>query len=230
MIIKGGTILKDNIIGKGSGSVHGGPWRPSPNKPEDERFLGKPGEVKGTLMPNGEKYSTKIGPDGRAIIERHPSDHNRPWSHSEPHDHPINWDPDRGNPLPGPPINYFNGDVPEFKSYGVKAVSNPIVLPPDHNCHFESISDFKWCVDCGGEVEFLWNGKAYSITHPNGVIDIGEGYYIKDGMAYNAASHQPCADSQGRQYSTADEALEYVIDGDRLHDIVKKIDVVVRTV
>ena len=28
---------------------------------------------------------------------------------------------------------------------------------------FKTISEFKWCVDCGGEVEFQWKGKSYSI-------------------------------------------------------------------
>ena len=29
---------------------------------------------------------------------------------------------------------------------------------------FETISDFKWCVDYGGEVEFEWKGTLYTIT------------------------------------------------------------------
>lgn len=24
---------------------------------------------------------------------------------------------------------------------------------------FKTISDFKWCVNCGGEIEFEWKGK-----------------------------------------------------------------------
>jgi len=41
-------------------------------------------------MPNGEKFETKIGDDGRAIKERHYSDHQKPWAHTNPHDHDIN--------------------------------------------------------------------------------------------------------------------------------------------
>ena len=40
---------------------------------------------------------------------------------------------------------------------------------PEEN-KFETISDFKWCMKRGGEVEFEWNNKDYSITHPDGLI------------------------------------------------------------
>ena len=59
---------------KGGGSAYGGKWKPS--KPEDERFLGKPGEIK----HEGEK-ETHIGDDGKADRERHNTDHNRPDKH-----------------------------------------------------------------------------------------------------------------------------------------------------
>ena len=35
---------------KGGGSAYGGKWRPNPNKPQDQRFLGKPGEIKTTSV------------------------------------------------------------------------------------------------------------------------------------------------------------------------------------
>lgn len=31
---------------------------------------------------------------------------------------------------------------------------------PEQN-RFTSISDFKWCMKCGGEVQFIWNGTTY---------------------------------------------------------------------
>lgn len=99
---------------KGSGSAYGGKWKPK--KTEDERFLGKPGEIKKTFDKNGERRLTKIGDDGRATKERYFSFHNRPDKHTNPHDHMINWDPNRGNPLPQKPINYPDV-VPEFKYY-----------------------------------------------------------------------------------------------------------------
>ncbi|MDE6470642.1 MAG: hypothetical protein K2L19_06440 [Eubacterium sp.] len=36
---------------KGNGSIHGGQWRPHPDKPWEERFFGKPGEIKRTFIP-----------------------------------------------------------------------------------------------------------------------------------------------------------------------------------
>ena len=91
---------------KGGGSAFRGQWRPDPNKPADQRYVGTPGEVKTTVMPNGDVFQTKIGPNGRAIIERHNSVHNRPDKHTNPHDHEILWDTPDGHPQPQPPINY----------------------------------------------------------------------------------------------------------------------------
>ena len=39
---------------------------------------------------------------------------------------------------------------------------------------FKTISDFKWCVNDGGEVEFIWNSITYTITHLEGKINISE--------------------------------------------------------
>lgn len=214
---------------KGSGSAYGGKWKPK--KTEDERFLGKPGEIKETFDKNGERRLTKIGDDGRATKERHFSFHNRPDKHTNPHDHMINWDPNRGNPLPQRPINYPDV-VPEFKYYRevntqMKVNKNIVKNEEDQ---FKTISEFKWCVDCGGEVEFQWKGKSYSITHPDGRINIGEGYYIKDGKNYNVLSNEPCIDKEGMWGDTADDILEYIVGGDRLRDVITQVEVVVRTI
>ena len=37
------------------GSAYGGKWRPSPNKPMNQRFLGQPGEIKVTYNNKEEK-------------------------------------------------------------------------------------------------------------------------------------------------------------------------------
>lgn len=105
-----------------------------------------------------------------------------------------------------------------------------IIVNSNINQNFESISDFIWCMKAHGEVEFEYQGKAYSITHANGFIDIGEGYYIRDGIAYNVKSNDKCIDMVGKQYKTADEALEYTIDGIRLREIITEVKVIVRTV
>ena len=77
------------MIGKGGGSAYGGKWRPNPNKPQDQRYLGNPGEIKRTIMNNGDVYKTKMGPEGRAEMERHETNHNRGDKHTNPHDHRI---------------------------------------------------------------------------------------------------------------------------------------------
>lgn len=231
---KGGRIIHkimvqpDDIL-KGTGSAYGGKWKPK--KPDDERYLGKPGEIKETFDQNGERRLTKIGDDCRATKERHFSFHNRPDKHTNPHDHIINWDTNRGNPLPQRPINYPDG-VPEFKYYReantqMKVNKNIVKNEEDR---FKTISEFKWCVDCGGEVEFKWKGKLYSITHPEGRINIGEGCYEKDGKYYNMNSHAEYSQNDDMWGDTADEILEYIVSGDKLRDVITQVDVIVRTI
>lgn len=84
---------------------------------------------------------------------------------------------------------------------------------PEEN-RFETISEFKWCVECGGEIEFEWKGTLYTITHPEGMINISE--------AWKPETEKWCA--------TADEALEYRIDGVRLRDIITQVEVKARTI
>ena len=74
----------------------------------NDKLKGKPGEIK----RNG-KQETKIGQDGRAIKERHNTDHGNPKVHTNPHDHDITWD-EEGNPVYSDPINYPD-DAPPFE-------------------------------------------------------------------------------------------------------------------
>ena len=106
-------IMEPYRIGKGGGSAYGGAWKPS--KPEDYRLLGKPGEIKVTYKADGTRIETKIGEDGRAVAERHYTDHKQPWAHSNPHDHQIRWDAPRyGIPnFVKPHTNYWYIDYPE---------------------------------------------------------------------------------------------------------------------
>lgn len=84
---------------------------------------------------------------------------------------------------------------------------------PEEN-RFGTISEFKGCVDCGGEVEFEWKGTLYTITHPEGMINISE--------AWKPETEKWCA--------TADEALEYMIGGVRLRNIITQVEVKARTI
>lgn len=202
------------MVGKGGGSAHGGKWRPHPNKPEDQRYLGEPGEIK-TTYKGGYRVDTKIGNDGRAEMERHYTDHKQPWAHTDPHDHPIRWDNPTGHPDPQPAINYPDG-VPEFKRMERKQEMKHTVVSSNtmEQNRFITISDFKTCMKWHGEVEFLWDGIVYNITHYNGYI---------------AISHSGRQETE-KQCKTSDEVLEYMVGGDRLRDVITQVTVVDRTI
>ena len=94
---------------------------------------------------------------------------------------------------------------------------------------FESAAELKWLLSCRCEVEFIWKGKAYSITHPDGHHCISEGHYLKDGKAYNLLSHTEYDISNMLESDDLDEIMNFEIDGDKLRDIATKIGVVDRT-
>ncbi len=84
---------------------------------------------------------------------------------------------------------------------------------PEEN-RFKSFDDFEDCMIRGGEVEFIYNKKIYSITHYDGKTGICEAY-------------KPETEFLG---DTADEILEYIIDGVKLRDIITKVEVIIRTI
>ncbi|WP_312644327.1 DUF4417 domain-containing protein [Hydrogenoanaerobacterium sp.] len=214
IVIKSGYVMRDDAYFKGMGSTYGGAWKPSPNKPDDQRFLGKPGEKKITFTKNGEKFETKIGDNGKAVKERHYTDHNKPWAHTNPHDHNIDWDSERGNPLPGSPINYPN-DAPEFKSLtGGRYMKNMIMPNSKDQDRFSTISEFKWCINDGGEVEFTWRGKTYDISRIGNKISIC----------------QALKQETEKLYDTTEELLEYLVDDNSLRDIITQVEVLYRTI
>jgi hypothetical protein len=102
---------------------------------------------------------------------------------------------------------------------------------------FESISDFKFSVIHGTEVNFIWAGKMWGIfanmenpdTHEIEIL-VCECCYEKDGKFYNPESHTLWDENNDKYYKTADEALEYTIGDDRLRDIITKVEVVDRTI
>ena len=217
----GGTIRQEYDImapyriGKGGGSAYGGAWKPS--KPDDYRLIGKPGEIKITYAKDGSKIETKIGEDGRAVAERHHTSSPNPKYHSNPHDHKINWESPRyGIPnFEKPHINYWFDEypdgAPEFKVYGenyMKYMHNS-----EEDNRFKTISEFKECIIRGGEPVFIWNGNAY------GVCFADTGYCI---ARIDGTYEKMC--------STPDSVLEYLLDGDRLRDIITKVTVISRNI
>lgn len=61
----------------------------------------------------------------------------------------------------------------------------------------------------GGEAEFEWKGNQYTICHPDGRINIGDGCYEKDGKYYNMNTNQEYAPEDEMWGDTADDILEY---------------------
>ena len=66
---------------------------------DNNRLFGRPGQVNRTRTTE-----TRIGRDGRAVRERHHTNHNNSRRHTNPHDHTITWD-QNGNPVFSDPIN-----------------------------------------------------------------------------------------------------------------------------
>ena len=229
IIIKKGYIIP-TFEEKGMGSAYGGGWKPK--KPSDERFLGEPGEIKSTVMPNGSVFSTKIGSNGKAVIERHHTNHGKPHFHSNPHDHKVSWDKNTGAPHLCDQTNY-DDSVPEFKQNSNGGI-NKMSINSSNNCNdlsFNTISDFKWCIINGGEVEFIFEGKAYSITHlKNDRIVFGESCYEKDGAYYNTLSNSIYDINNDFVANDIDTLLNCEINAKRLKDIIKTLQIVSRSI
>ena len=81
---------------------------------------------------------------------------------------------------------------------------------------FKTISDFKWCMRCGGEVELQWNGIHFGIVR----------YGIHDKITIYLWN-QPGTE---QVYDTADDALEYMVGSARLRDVITQVTVLDRTI
>lgn len=161
-------------------------------------------------------YKTKIGDDGRAILERHYTSSPNPKYHSNPHDHIIGWHtPKEGVPNFGSSINYWDGDEPEFKSYSWRASMKSIIFDTSasEDIRFKTISEFKDCIIRGGEVVFSWNAKQY------GVFKSSTQYCI---ALSNGEEEKWC--------DNADEVLEYIVGEDRLRDVITQAEVIERNI
>ena len=151
---------------KGGGSAFGGKWQPK--KEEDKKFLGKPNSKRTVNTENkkgGYKQEYKYDSKGKASQVRHYSNHGNPSKHSNPHDHEITWE--NGYPQLGTPINYFEGLVPEFKTYyGAKAMKDENITyypyNPEEN-KFETLGEFKMYFTACTELGFEYNGTSYFI-------------------------------------------------------------------
>lgn len=201
---------------KGGGSAYGGQWKPS--KPEDEKFIGTPGEVKQSFSKKGDLYETHIGPGGRADYEIHHTDHGFPKYHEVPHTHSIYWDE------LGPHLSH--DDMP-FKQYRKECAKMSTVVGTNslEDNRFKSINDFKWCMKRGGEVQFDWKGISYCCF---GYVCPSPGQEPR--MVICQAGSVEVNTRTEKWCDTADELLEYVVGGDRLRDVITQVTVWERTI
>lgn len=81
---------------------------------------------------------------------------------------------------------------------------------------FKTISEFKWSVDHGGEINFEWKGREYHIcpNWPNGKVK----YCIT-----------PLDTFEKTVYENAEAMLDYMVGSDRLRDIITEVEVTDRT-
>ena len=84
------------------------------------------------------------------------------------------------------------------------------------NMNFGSISEFKQSLNWGAEIEFHWKGKTHNVIR-----------YGTDNKITIYEANKPETD---KVCESADDALDYIVGGDRLRDVITKVDVVARTI
>ena len=81
---------------------------------------------------------------------------------------------------------------------------------------FKTISEFKDCIIYGAEIELEWKGVHFGIIR-YGVDDKITAYLW----------NQPDTE---QAFDSADDALEYIVAGDRLRDVITQVTVLNRTI
>ena len=79
---------------------------------------------------------------------------------------------------------------------------------------FKTIGEFTDVLSRGAEIEFEWKGVDYSLTPV-------------DGRCFSIAV--ALQQETEKLYDTADGVLEYMLGGDKLRDVVTKVNVIGRT-
>ncbi len=95
---------------------------------------------------------------------------------------------------------------------------------PEQN-RFTSISDFKWSMKCGGEVQFIWNGVNYCCFG-----HITPKHSAERKMLICQAGAGEEIERTEKWCDTADEVLEYRVGHDRLRDVITQVTVIERTI
>ena len=200
--------------GMGSASSNSVLW--TPKKPEDRRFLGTPNSISEFVKENGEKILNKYNSDGKAILERHYSTHNREHTgHTNPHDHSVDWS--NGFPKLNAPQNYPNGTAPEIKTFG------GLIYMRKEKAHiseysFDNINDFKNSLLYGREIQFTFNNIEYGIFRD---CDDGEKQF------FVCEAHK---DEEGIYLKSVEEVLNFKIQDKLLRDIITQLNVFWRNI
>ena len=112
-----------------------------------------------------------------------------------------------------------------------------VLYAPYEEFNFKTIDEFKDHMNRGDEIEFEWKGKLYccfgrvqkSETAPVQML-ISEACYEKNGKEYNTLSNEEVDREKTNLWcDTADEILEYIVSGDRLRDVITRVEVIDRT-
>ena len=208
-------IKKYGYVCKGGGSAFGGKWKPKDEN--SERFLGEPNTILRYFFVKGKNGSgyyvdVKYGSSGKAIMERHYSIHYPNNIHSNPHDHEITWE--NNHPNLGPPINYWDGQIPEFKYYSgennMKRIysEDSIQECNDDFFRFETLGEFKFYLSCGANVCFKYNHINYYIEGHQNKFQI---WSSTDGCLANDIN--------------LEQTLDFEFDGVKLRDFITTDDV-----
>lgn len=216
-------IKKYGYVCKGSGSAFGGEWKPK--DVNSARLLGEPNTIKENIVSTT-KGSYKVidyyNSEGKAVAERHLTDHDKSHKHSNPHDHLINWD--KNFPDFNKLINYFDEKVPTFDMFineifkcyvGEKeAMKNYKYNPSDHR--FETLGEFKFYLSCGANVGFKYKETEYGIE-----ANFGEnGEKIENSYCIWICNKEDIAVGL-----TLEQTLDYEFDGVKLRDFITTDDV-----
>ena len=81
---------------------------------------------------------------------------------------------------------------------------------------FKTISEFRWCMDCGAEIELEWKGVHFGI--------------VRYGIDDKITAYLWNRDDTAQAFDSADDALEYIVAGDRLRDVITQVTVLDRTI
>ena len=228
-------VKKNGYICKGGGNAFGGEWKPKDKN--SERFLGKPNTIKeNTVTTTKGNYRVKnyYDKNGKAVAERHLTDHNQPAHHTNPHDHNIDWS--KNVPAMGDRTNYLNSEAPSFieflegllgdiseiitgeeKSMDKKYV-NPDYNPDDYK--FETLGEFKCYLASGWNVGFEYNGIEYGVE---AIFDESTGKKIEDYYDIWIYNKGDIANSL-----SLEEVLDYKLDGVKIRDLILTAEITER--